>query len=139
MALIDCRECGAAISSKATACPSCGAPQVQHRYLPALMLLIGGGIAVLIGMNADIGHRTSPRSYTGRLRVDASTEYVLANVPSSLDGSCSGWNAVYIQKPGEPATRLPELLCWRRAGENVETTDPSGRTFHTAAANLISD
>jgi hypothetical protein len=40
MALIPCRECGEGISTKAPACPKCGAPPIEaHRNYLARTLL----------------------------------------------------------------------------------------------------
>ena len=37
-------------------------------------------------------------TYTGRLKIDAGTEYAALEVPSSIGGACDGWNTVEIRK-----------------------------------------
>lgn len=58
MAMVTCRECKHKISSKAGACPSCGAPQKPKRdaisSLARIFLIVFIGVPVLIGVGASI-------------------------------------------------------------------------------------
>jgi hypothetical protein len=55
MALIKCKECGSEISSKAKACPHCGAPTKKEGIQPGCLgrILILVGILVLGGALFD--------------------------------------------------------------------------------------
>ena len=58
MAMVNCRECKQKISSKAAACPSCGAPQKAKRdavsSLARIFLIVFIGVPLLIGVGASI-------------------------------------------------------------------------------------
>jgi hypothetical protein len=65
MALIDCKECGAEISSAAAACPKCGAPvgKAKQSKRGCGGLGCGGGIAVVLVL-AAVGALTNKNSGT---------------------------------------------------------------------------
>lgn len=144
MALVQCAECGEQISDQAKACPKCGAPQAKKAggCLPVLLGLIVLAIIAFFVLGA-LGRRTaidpSQAVYTGKLRLQDGTEYVMEDSPSPIGGACSAWNSVSIQKPNDPASGLRDLMCWRRVGNSIETQDRYGRNQKTVPESAISD
>ena len=78
MALVACRECGERVSSKASACPKCGAPvklQIRNRQYAGIVVSFGALFLFIYGIVAMIGvgsQGVSPGS--ARRRVDASSQ-----------------------------------------------------------------
>src|SRR5690242_18511909 len=79
------------------------------------------------------------KPYTGKLRIDAGTEYQMVDEPSSIGGACSGWNVVSVQKPGDPSSGMRDLLCWKRDGDNITVSDQTGLHQNTSPARLLTD
>ncbi len=52
MSLEKCPECGGQVSTKARACPHCGAPRMPHAMLAfaivTLVALVGAGVALFM-------------------------------------------------------------------------------------------
>lgn len=63
MALVKCKECGAQVSTKAQACPTCGAALPKRTSL--LTWLIGGMFAVIVVGAIDMQNRTGPAHSEG--------------------------------------------------------------------------
>lgn len=79
------------------------------------------------------------KSYTGRFKVDAGTEYVALEIPSSIGGACTGWNAVAIRRPGETSGGLMNVICWKRDGGNIVITARDGKRQTPGPASAWSD
>lgn len=159
MALISCKECGREVSDQAAACPACGAPVAQAAPAPEqnsgcsstakwlVILFVGVPLVLFFGsafiagtMEAFSDDRPSrPAPYTGRLKIDHGTEYVLEESPSTVGGACSGWNTLSLQKPGQPSTGMRELLCWRLVGDTVEVTSRDGQQTPPAKRSVFTD
>jgi len=65
MAIIKCKECGGKVSTKATACPSCGAKMGQGKSFFAelfggivSLIVLGAMALVFIGMFSGGAHKT---------------------------------------------------------------------------------
>lgn len=76
--------------------------------------------------------------YTGKLRIDAGTEYVALEYPSSIGGACEGWNALQIREPGNSGG-MENIVCWKREGDNITVTDGAGVKRTTGSAALWAD
>lgn len=143
MALIKCRECGREVSALAKSCVGCGAPiavaSARQTSGPGqaikwlLILFVGLPILLFFGsafvagtMDAFSNDVESDKPYTGKIRVDHGTEYELVNVPSTIGGECAGWNAVSLQRPGDPTGGMTNLMCWRQVGDQIEVTTKLG-------------
>lgn len=97
-------------------------------------------LVFLVGCSQPTGSSTSTgKPYTGKLRIDAGTEYVLEESPSTVGGACAGWKTVSLQKPGQPATGMRELLCWRLVGDTVEVTSRDGQQTPPAKRGVFTD
>ena len=88
MALQKCRECGNRISTKAKACPSCGAPIKKRSSLPArgcATILVIFGIIVIVGLlnNKDLSRRDDRRTPSAPRQASSSQDAKRqASVPS---------------------------------------------------------
>lgn len=143
MALVQCVECGEQVSDQAKACPKCGAPAPKKSgYMPLLLLLIVLAIMAFFMLGAlgrRSGGESTARTYTGHLRVDDGTEYVMEEAPSPIGSTCEGWSSVSIQKPGQPDRGIRDLMCWRRVGDQIETQDRYGQNRKSVPDFAISD
>lgn len=85
MALINCKECGEQISTKASACPKCGAPMYTRRKGPSgcvMALVIIVAVVVLISflgnINSNRVEKKPPQNETIlKKEVDSKTEQTL--------------------------------------------------------------
>lgn len=75
--------------------------------------------AIAIGMLFCSAAHSS--DIAGVLRIDAGTEYVFRYIPSTIGGTCKGWNTVSIQRPGQPTTAMNNLMCWKERSGNLYT------------------
>lgn len=82
---------------------------------------------------------TGTAAYTGRLRIDAGTEYVALDVPSPIGGACEGWNTVQIRKPGISGSGMTNIICWKRSGDMITITDRGGTAQKSGPASVWSD
>lgn len=81
----------------------------------------------------------SEKAYTGVFKIDAGTEYAAFDVPSTIGGACTGWNAIEIRKPGMPGTGMTNVVCWKRTGNMIAISSSIGSSQAPAPANLWSD
>lgn len=77
--------------------------------------------------------------YTGRLKIDAGTEYAALDSPSRIGGACDGWNAVEIRRPGMAGTGMVDIICWKRQGDSIAITDRTGSHHPSGSASLWVD
>jgi len=92
------------------------------------------GIA-LLGCSDQPGSKP----YTGRFKIDAGTEYVALDTPSTIGGACTGWSAVEIRKPGQSAGAIQNIICWKREGDNLIITSGDGKRHTSGPAALWTD
>jgi hypothetical protein len=96
--LTTCRDCGHAISSKATSCPACGAPVERPNYAAAVTVLgiiAFFGIVVITAAN----HENSPSAAKNPLKADvglAATAVAVTNLDEFT------WPRVTIYLNGTP-------------------------------------
>jgi hypothetical protein len=76
--------------------------------------------------------------YTGRLRIDAGTEYAAVEYSSSIGGACEGWKALQIRKPGSNSG-LENIICWKREGDDITVTDRTGTQRTSGPVSLWTD
>lgn len=164
MALIACRECGREVSDQAAACPGCGAPPLGTSativapvpikkggagrvILWLAIILIGGPIVLFFGSAIIAGimegasrtHADGAKPYTGKIRIDAGTEYEMVDSPSTIGGECTGWNTVSVQDPNSPARGMTNLMCWRRVGDMIEVNTATGQGRRQDPAAVFTD
>lgn len=157
MALIICAECGREVSDQAAACPGCGAPTpramrpaeksgCRHAAVWILAIVIGGPIVLFVGsamiagtMDAFSGAPAQSKPYTGKLRSDAGTEFELLEATSPVDGACAGWKTVSLQRPGDRASGMRGLMCWRRAGDQIEVNTQDGSGYRSSPRAIYVD
>lgn len=94
MALIECKECGHEISSKANACPSCGARRGSH-FIAKAFLAVVAVVAVLIFIGVATNPSGNSASYTKVELCDQSAE--AAHYIASLSSSPSEATAITKQ------------------------------------------
>lgn len=82
-------------------------------------------LAVAVSLNACSAPQNPP-GYTGRYKLDAGTEYVAHETPSSIGGSCEGWNTLEIRSLRDPEISMTHLVCWKREGGNITLGDRTG-------------
>jgi hypothetical protein len=88
MALIECRECHKEISSKASACPSCGARRGSHPVTKIFLFVVAAFVVILIIAGVGGSGGSSSASYTKSEVCDQSGEaahYIAAMSASSDD------------------------------------------------------
>lgn len=139
--LVTCRECGKSISSEAVTCPQCGAPTLgrkERNTRRAMWLIVAVlglpvvlffGSAVVAGIAEGVSGGSSSasgRPYTGKLRGNG-IEWELTYASSPAGGQCDGWYAVSVQKPGDPASGMRDLMCWRSVGDQIEMNTATGQ------------
>ncbi|WP_414489116.1 hypothetical protein [Stenotrophomonas maltophilia] len=145
MTLITCGECGKSVSDQAAACPGCGAPTISRserrtrRIMWGIVLVLGlpvvlfFGSAVVAGIAEGVSGGPSAaadRAYTGTLRGNG-IEWELTYASSPAGGQCEGWYAVSVQKPGDPASGMRDLMCWRSVGDQIEINTATGEGRRT--------
>lgn len=91
----------------------------------------------IVGSRSDSG--SGKPAYTGHLRLKDGTEYVMEEAPSPIGGACAGWNSVSIQRPGDAASGIRDLMCWKRTGTTIETQDRNGGNAKSVDEWVISD
>lgn len=101
-------------------------------FLPA-------GAATGVLMLSACSQEPASKPYTGRFKVDAGTEYVALDTPSSIGGACSGWSTVSIRKPGQSAGGMDNVICWKRDGDTIIITSKDGSRQTPAPAATWSD
>jgi Zn finger protein HypA/HybF involved in hydrogenase expression len=117
--LIKCRDCGHAISSKASSCPACGAPIKRANYAAAVAVL--GIIAffvilvVIIVVIIGVNHKSSPSAATPPVKTQVGLtasavaitnldDYTWPGVKVWINGApLGGYKAVYDRQvaPGQ--------------------------------------
>ncbi|WJI14938.1 hypothetical protein MWN52_15105 [Pseudoxanthomonas winnipegensis] len=98
------------------------------------------GSAVVAGIMEASDRRAAPQAkpYTGRLRVDSGTMFVLRDQPTSLGGACAGWNTVSMERP-DGSDAMTNLMCWRRDGDTITVTTEKGDMRKTHPASMLTD
>lgn len=102
-------------------------------------LLIAASMAAATLLVAGCSQEPASKPYTGRFKVDAGTEYVALDTPSSIGGACSGWSTISIRKPGQSAGGMDNVICWKRDGDNIVITARDGNRQTPGPASAWSD
>ena len=104
--LIKCRDCGHAISSKATSCPACGAPVKQPNYAAAVIVLgIVAFFVIVVTMAVNRANSPSAAKNPVKTKVGLTAsavaitnldDYAWPAVTVYINGTpLDGYNAVY--------------------------------------------
>lgn len=101
--------------------------------------LIAASITSAALLMVACSQEPASKPYTGRFKVDAGTEYVALDTPSSIGGACTGWNTVSIRKPGLSAGGVDNVICWKREGDNIIITARDGNRQTPGPAAAWSD
>jgi hypothetical protein len=78
-----------------------------------------------------------PPGVVGVMRIDAGTEYVFLDRPTTVGGACKGWKAVSIQAPGPAGSGLTNLMCWKESNGRLLTATEAKVTPQVASMDLI--
>ncbi|MBN8752572.1 MULTISPECIES: hypothetical protein [Variovorax] len=78
-----------------------------------------------------------PPGVVGVLRIDAGTEYVFLDRPTTVGGACKGWKAVSIQAPGPAGSGLTNIMCWKESNGQLLTATEAKVTPQIASMDLI--
>lgn len=97
------------------------------------------GSAIIAGILNGGAKRAETKPFTGRMKIDHGTEYVLTPEKSHAGGQCEGWSAVAIQAPGDSAGAMKDLMCWRRNGSGIEVNTANGDGRRTDPESVFSD
>jgi len=113
----------------------------QHRHkigrLKNFFSLINATGTILLATACT--QESTSKTYTGRFKVDAGTEYIALDTPSNIGGSCIGWNTVSIRKPGQNTDGLDNVICWKRDGDQIIITARDGNRQTSGPAAAWSD
>lgn len=78
-----------------------------------------------------------PPGVVGVLPIDAGTEYVFLDRPSTVGGACKGWKAVSIQPPGRLGAGTTGVMCWKESNGQLLTATAAKVTPQVAPMDLI--
>ncbi len=102
-------------------------------------IFIAAGVATTTLLIAACSQEPSAEPYTGRFKIDAGTEYVALDAPSTIGGACTGWNTVSIRKPGQSVGGMDNVICWKRDGDSITITARDGNRQTPGPAAAWSD
>lgn len=78
-----------------------------------------------------------PPGVVGAMQVDAGTEYVFLDRPSTVGGACRGWKAVSIQQPGRLGSGTLGVMCWKESNGQLLTATAAKVSPQVASMDLI--
>ncbi len=78
-----------------------------------------------------------PPGVVGAMQVDAGTEYVFLDRPSTVGGACRGWKAVSIQQPGRLGSGTLGVMCWKESNGQLLTATAAKVSPQRASMDLI--
>jgi hypothetical protein len=78
-----------------------------------------------------------PPGVVGVMRIDAGTDYVFLDRPTTVGGACKGWKAVSIQAPGPAGSGITNLMCWKESNGQLLTATEQKVTPQIAPMSLI--
>lgn len=79
-----------------------------------------------------------PPGVVGVLAVDAATEYVFLDRPTTVGGVCKGWKAVSVQPPGRVSgSGMTGVVCWKESNGRLLTATATQVTSQLAPMALI--
>ncbi|WP_295981015.1 hypothetical protein [uncultured Variovorax sp.] len=82
--------------------------------------------------------RTTPTpGVVGTMRIDAGTDYVFLDRPTTIGGACRGWKAVSIQAPGPAGSGRTNLLCWKESNGQLLTATEARVTAQAVPMSAI--
>lgn len=96
-------------------------------------------LGLCLAASACTGEQPLPPGVRGVTHVDAGTDYVYLNKPTSISGACSGWNTVLIAKRGDRATGRTWEMCWKEDGGTLRVTTEKGDSPQSAPIDTMLD
>ncbi|WP_198084662.1 hypothetical protein [Variovorax sp. E3] len=78
-----------------------------------------------------------PPGVVGIMRIDAGTDYVFLDRPTTIGGECKGWKAVSIQAPGPAGSGLTQVMCWKESKGLLLTATADKVTPQTPSMDVI--
>lgn len=78
-----------------------------------------------------------PPGVVGVLRIDAGTDYVFLDRPTTVGGACKGWKAVSIQAPGPAGSGMTHIICWKESNGQLLTATAARVTPEVVPMDLI--
>lgn len=140
MALMDCKECGRRVSSLATACPSCGAPQVPnprvHLFWTAAVIIlacVAGGVIALRDRSVYVPQPLDNREQLEQEKEATKNALHQSSSPSELNGALRycllpparyGHHSSY--DGGKSAYELLTEKCWKESSAWIGACEAQG-------------
>jgi hypothetical protein len=78
-----------------------------------------------------------PPGVVGAMQVDAGTEYLFLDRPSTVGGACKGWKAVSIQQPGRLGSGTLGTMCWKESNGRLLTATSARVLPQIASMDLV--
>ncbi|WP_147400382.1 hypothetical protein [Acidovorax cavernicola] len=78
-----------------------------------------------------------PPGVVGVLNIDAGTDYVFLDRPTTIGGACKGWKTISIQRPGSASSDMTNLMCWKESKGLLLTATEAKVSPDVAPMDLI--
>jgi len=78
-----------------------------------------------------------PPGVVGVLHIDAGTDYVFLDRPTTVGGACKGWKAVSIQAPGPAGSGMTRIICWKELNGQLLTATEAKVSSEVVPMDLI--
>ena len=101
------------------------------------IVLLGVVMAAAATTAAAQTRKPLPPGVVGVMPIDAGTEYVFLDRPTTVGGGCKGWKAVSIQPPGRLGAGTTGLMCWKESNGQLLTATAAGVSPQVAPMDLI--
>lgn len=102
-----------------------------------LGLVMAVAVAAAAGPASAQTRKPFPPGVVGAMQVDAGTEYVFLDRPSTVGGACKGWKAVSIQQPGRLGSGTLGVMCWKESNGRLLTATAAKVSPQIASMDLI--
>jgi len=103
MALISCKECGAEISTKASACPKCGAKVPKTKWWLWIPLSLGAAFLIfgaIVGRSPEAKEKAQARHAIDLCWEEQKRKSLDSGTQRFVAGACEALETRFIQKYG---------------------------------------
>ena len=101
------------------------------------IFFLGIVLATVAGSASGQTRKPFPPGVVGAMQVDARTEYLFLDRPSTVGGACGGWKAVSIQQPGRLGSGTLGVMCWKESNGQLLTATAAKVSPQIASMALI--